>query len=238
MSRWVPWYPIDVTGLDAALDPMGTGRGSELHLGTIIKEMKRAAGENVESIPGEQEWLRAQVGFLWEAAVEYVVGGMDIDEAIELAFKRHMRALRQMARQVKLERDGVHMTPDGIDSGYSPGEFVPVKSPSDPLPVRPGKYLLSWKATWRGAGKAADLESFEDNFWSWHTAEKAYAAAAQIAGLLPPGEATCRFEVLWVRGDYRGAGGPKALGCEVTWSPEELESNWTAILAHRTRLGL
>ena len=59
MSRWVPWAPIDVTGLDAALDPIGTGRGSELHLRSINKEMKRAAGENEESITGEQEWLRA-----------------------------------------------------------------------------------------------------------------------------------------------------------------------------------
>jgi len=224
VSRWVPWAPIDVTGLDAALDPMGTGRGSELHLGTIIKKMKRAAGENVESIPGEQEWLRAQVGFLWEAAVEYTIAGMTIDEAIELAFKRHMRALRTMARQVKLERDGVHMTPDGV--------MPPV--------------LPSWKATWRGAGKAgygnpdpeAGLRDFEDNFWSWHTAEKAYCAAAQVAGLLPEGEATCRFEVLWVRGDYRGAGGPKALACEVTWTPDELAANWAVILKNRERMGL
>ena len=216
MSRWVPWFPIEVTGLDAALQPMGTGRGAELHLGTIIKEMKRAAGDNVESIPGEQEWLRAQVGFLWETAVEYTVAGMGIDEALELAFKRHLRALRQMARQVKLERDGVHMTPDGIE----------------------GRTLLSWKATWRGAGKAATLDDFEDNFWSWHTAEKAYCAAAQAAGLLPEGEATCRFEVLWVRGDYRGAGGPKALACEVTWSAEELAANWAVILKNKERMGL
>ena len=235
MSRWTGWVPIDVTGLDAALDPMGTGRGSELHLGTIIKEMKRAAGDNVDSIPGEQEWLRAQVGFLWEAAVEYVIAGMPIDEAIELAFKRHMRALRQMSRQVKLERDGIHMTPDGIDGRQ-------VYYHGSPSPQETGWFightLLSWKATWRGAGKAATLEDFEDNFWAWHTAEKAYCAAAQVAGLLPAGEATCRFEVLWVRGDYRGAGGPKALGCEITWSPDELSANWAAILAHRARLGL
>lgn len=222
MSGWTGWAPIDVCGLDAALQPMGTGRGTELHLGTIIREMKRAADESVDSIPGEQEWLRAQVGFLWEVAVEYVAAGMALDEAIELAFKRHMRTLRQMERQVRLERDGIHMTPDGIDSPY----------------------LLSWKATWRGAGKAgfgqgdseAGLADFEDNFWSWHTAEKAYAAAAQIAGLLPAGDATCRFEVLWVRGDYRGAGGPKALACEVTWTPEEMEENWLGILAHRDRM--
>lgn len=203
---------------------MGHGRGAELHLGAIIKEMKRAAGENVDSIPGEQEWLRAQVGFLWESAVEYVIGGMAIDDAIELAFKRHMRALRVMARQVKLERDGIHMTPDGIDSPR----------------------LMSWKLTWRGAGKAGfgnpdldeGLRDFEDNFWTWHVAEKAYAAAAQAAGLLPAGDATCRFEVLWVRGDYRGAGGPKALATEVTWTADELAENWVVVLRNRDRMAL
>jgi hypothetical protein len=205
--------------------PMGHGRGSELHLGTILREMKRAAGESVESIPGEQEWIRAQVGFLWEPAVEYVIAGMAIDDALELAFKRHMRALRtDIVRQVRLERDGIHMTPDGIERERT---------------------LISWKATWRGAGKAGfgmdpdtGLAAFEDNFWPWHAAEKAYCAAAQVAGLMPAGDATCRFEVLWVRGDYRGAGGPKALACEVTWTPEELDANWRAILAHRERLGL
>ena len=149
MSRWTGWSPIDVAGLDAALEPMGTGRGTELHLGAILKYRKVAAGESVDDIPGEQPWLRAQVGFLWEWAIEYVLAGMSIDDALELAFKRHMRALRPMVRQVRLERDGIHMTPDGIDSPR----------------------LLSWKATWRGAGKAGygldpdeGLREFEDNF--------------------------------------------------------------------------
>lgn len=215
MSRWTGWQPIDVTGLDASLMPMGHGRGEELHLGAILKEKKIAAGENVDDIPGEQPWLRAQCGFLWEVAVEYVVAGMPIDEAIELAFKRHMRALRPMARQLKLELDGIRMTPDGLWERAS----------------------LSWKATWRGLGKAATLEDFEANFWTWHDAEKAYCYGMQKAGLLPEGEATCRFEVLWIRGDYRGAGGPKALGCEVTWTPEELEENWRIILQVRERMG-
>ena len=42
MSRWVPWFPIEVTGLDAALQPMGTGRGAELHLGAMgFKRIKK-----------------------------------------------------------------------------------------------------------------------------------------------------------------------------------------------------
>jgi aryl carrier-like protein len=214
LSRWTGWEQIDVCGLDAALNPMGHGRGAELHLGSIVREMKVAAGENVSDIPGEQPWLRAQVGFLWEAAIEYVTAGMTIDDGLDLAFKRHMRALRSMSRQVKLVRDGIHMTPDGID----------------------GPRLMSWKATWRGAGKAATLADFEDNFWTWQVQEKAYAAAAQEAGLLPAGDATCRFEVLWVRGDYRGAGGPKALATEVTWSAEELAVNWSVVVANRDRV--
>jgi len=224
MARWTGWSPIDVTGLDAALDPMGHGRGSELHLGSIIRAMKVAAGGSVDDIPGEQPWLRAQVGFLWEQAVEYLLAGATLDDAMELAFKRHMRALRgNLARQVRLERDGVHMTPDGIEAGQT---------------------LISWKATWRGAGKAGwgnpdldgGLADFEDNFWPWFVAEKAYAAAAQRAGLLPEGEATCRFEVLWVRGNYRGAGGPIAAAAEVTWTPEEMDANWAAVLAHKGRM--
>jgi hypothetical protein len=198
MSRWTGWEPIDVAGLDAALNPMGHGRGAEVHLGSILREMKLAAGNKLGDIPGEQPWLRAQCGFLWEAAVEYVLGGMAIDDALELAFKRHMRSLRQMSRQVKLVRDGIHMTPDGIDNGYRPSEMVSVTAPDDPLPPRVGRLLYSWKLTWRGAGKAgfgldAGLEAFESNFWDWMVAEKAYAAAAQVAGLLPAGEATCRF---------------------------------------------
>jgi hypothetical protein len=216
LSAWTGWEQIDVAGLDAALQPMGTGRGAELHLGQIVKAMKVAAGEKVGDIPGEQPWLRAQAGFLWEQAVEYTLAGTGFEDAMDLAFKRMMRALRtDIARQVKLVRDGIHMTPDGHDA----------------------RRLYSWKLTWRGQGKAATLEDFEDNFWTWHVAEKAYAAAAQVAGLLPAGDATCRFEVLWVRGDYRGAGGPKALATEVTWTEDELVSNWCVVLAHRDRIG-
>ena len=222
MARWTGWEQIDVAGLDAALQPMGTGRGAELHLGSIIKAMKVAAGEKVGGIPGEQPWLRAQCGFLWEQAVEYTLAGMGFEDAMELAFKRMMRALRtDIARQVKLVRDGIHMTPDGHDA----------------------RLLYSWKLTWKGAGKAGfgldpdeGLAAFEDNFWTWHVAEMAYAAAAQVAGLLPAGEATCRFEVLWVRGDYKGAGGPKALATEVTWSSEELDSNWQVVVKNAEQL--
>ena len=235
MSRWTGWEPIDVAGLDAALQPMGTGRGAELHLGQVLKAIKIAAGEKVGDIPGEQPWLRAQCGFLWEAAVEYTLAGMGFEDAMELAFKRMMRALRSnLVRQVKLVRDGIHMTPDGI--GRAPAISRPdmvtciVASP----PTGP---LYSWKLTWRSQGKAATLEDFEDNFWLWIMAEKAYAAAAQVSGLLPEGDATCRFEVLWVRGDYKGAGGPKALTTEVTWSADELTENWCVVLAHRDRMG-
>jgi hypothetical protein len=91
LSAWTGWEQIDVAGLDAALQPMGTGRGAELHLGQIVKAMKVAAGEKVGDIPGEQPWLRAQAGFLWEQAVEYTLAGTGFEDAMELAFKRMMR---------------------------------------------------------------------------------------------------------------------------------------------------
>ena len=248
MSRWTGWEPIDVAGLDAALQPMGTGRGAELHLGQIVKAMKIAAGEKVGDILGEQPWLRAQCGFLWEQAVEYTLAGMGFEDAMELAFKRMMRALRTTARQTKLERDGIHMTPDGIDKPlrlFYHGNTPITRDLSALVPefTTPGCLLYSWKLTWRGAGKAGfgmdpdeGLAVFEDNFWTWHVAEKAYAAAAQTAGLLPPGDATCRFEALFVRGDYKGAGGPKALATEVTWTAEELDSNWQVVLKNAAGL--
>ena len=45
-----------------------------------------------------------------------------------------------------------------------------------------------------------------------------------------------RSEVLWVRGNYRGAGGPIAAAAEVTWTPEEMDANWAAVLAHKGRM--
>lgn len=210
MSEWTGWSEFAVESRSADLLPIGEGRPAGLHLGSVIQAMRVAAGERSGDIPGEAPWLRAQVGFLWEQAVEYMLGGVPYDDAMELAFKRHMVAgvRKGVVKQFRLEADGIHMTPDGLD-------------PAVPQ-------LESYKLTWKGAGKATTLEDFEDNFWNWHVAEKGYA---RNAGVL-----SCRFIVLWVRGDYKGAQGPMARECTVRWTQDELEANWNVVLAQAAAL--
>lgn len=94
---------FDFTPRSGALQPMGLGRPAGVHLGEIVRAMKEYAGEKVDSVEGEQEWFRAQVGFLWERALEY-------------AFKEYMGVERAgVEHQIELEVDGIHMTPDGFD---------------------------------------------------------------------------------------------------------------------------
>lgn len=211
MSDWgAGWSDFAIESRSADLLPIGEGRPAGLHLGDVVRAMKIAAGENVKDIPGEAPWLRASVGFWWESAVEYMLQGMTYDEALEQSFKRHMIAGQRqgVVKQLRLEADGIHMTPDALD-------------PKVPQ-------LESYKLTWRGAGKAATLEDFEENFWTWHLQEKAYAKAAGVT--------SCRWIVLWVRGDYKGAQGPMARECTVKWTPAELDENWRVVLAQAEAL--
>lgn len=212
MSEWgAGWSEFGVEGRTSDLLPMGVGREPGLHLGGIVQAMKIAAGERVGDIPGEAPWLRAQVGFLWETAVEYILGGCPYDAAMELAWKRHMVAGQRVGvvKQFKLLEDGIHMTPDGLTTDASP-------------------ILESYKWTGKSFAKAGTLEDFEEHFWTWHVAEKGYARAAGVLG--------CRFIVLFSNGDYRGAKGPMARECTVTWDQSELDSNWAAVLVHAARL--
>lgn len=187
---------------------MGEDRAPGLHLGSIIKQMKIAAGENVSDIPGEQPGLRALEGFTWEVALEYMVAGMPMDEAIELSFKRYFRELRKdISTQVRLCRDGIHMTPDGFlkDEGV----------------------VESYKHTRRSLRNALTQEDFETNFWSWCVQEKSYA--------LELGVDTTRWIVLWAAGDYsKGKGtGPMAMQATMAWSAQELADNWRTVLRYR-----
>src|SRR5574337_985525 len=120
-SRWAviysPWTIWPLEPRDASGSPMGEGRPEGLHLGDIIRAMRAERGEVGGAIPGEQEAVRLQAGFLHEAAVEYIAAGMPQDLALELAFKRYMRPLRAgVAKQVRAEKDGILMTPDGVDT--------------------------------------------------------------------------------------------------------------------------
>lgn len=201
--RWTGWseFPVEVMSSDLA----HTGERSGLHLSAIIHEMKVAQGEKIGPVKGDQEGVRLQEGFLWETALEYVAAGMTLDEAMDLAFKRYLRALRSsVTTQVKLERDGIKMTPDAFNADEG--------------------IVESYKLTRRTLNRAKTQDEFEDNFWPWLVQEKSYAYALGVD--------TARWIVLWQAGDYsRGYGsGPRMLECTAVFTPEELVENWRRVL--------
>ena len=209
MQTWSGWapFPIEDNMLSAELKRSGEGRPSGLHLSHVLHKMKEAAGENVGGIPGDQPGVRMQEGFLWETALEYMIAGMSLDEALETAFKRYMVALRGgMSTQVKLEKDGIHMTPDGFNS--EKGE------------------LESYKMTRRSFARAQTQEEFENNYWTWIMQEQSYAYALGVD--------TVTWIVLFQAGDYsKGRGtGPICVQATATFSAEELAQNWKIILAN------
>lgn len=205
--EWTGWSELNLEPRTDELRAMGEGRSAGLHLSAVIRAMMVAAGESVGPVEGDQEGVRLQEGFLWERALEYMVAGLPFDEAMEVAFKRYLVSLfRPVVKQVVLEKDGIHMTPDGLD--WKIGR------------------LESYKVTRKSLRRALAKEDFEANFWNWMVQEKAYAWAAGVD--------SCRWVVLWAAGDYsKGPGsGPRVLECVCTWTVDELKANWDAVLRH------
>ena len=205
--KWSGWETYPCTPLSADLRPMGEGRPEGLHLGEIIHRMKVAVGESVSDVPGDQPFVRMNEGWLWEVALEYVAAGMGLDEALEVAFKRYMIALRKGdGKQVRVEKDGIHMTPDFFNP--SAGE------------------IESFKCTRRSLRKAQQQAEFEENFWTWLIQEKSYAYALGVD--------TVRWVVLWAAGDYsKGQGtGPRMLQSVGVFEPWELVENWRMVMVH------
>jgi hypothetical protein len=207
------WVPLDVRGnmLRADLTRMGEGRAAGVHVSAVIHTAKVAAGENVDDIEGDQPGVRAQEGFLWETVLEYVIAGAPFDEAVGLAFKRHMLALRTgIVTQLRLERDAIHGTPDGLD-------------PTVPQ-------LESYKSTRRSLRKARSAADFEENFWTWCMQEMAYCYMAGLDRV--------RWVVWWQAGDYsKGRGtGPCVLEATARFGKDELAVNWAGVTQIAARL--
>jgi hypothetical protein len=205
------WTPLDVEAcmLGADLRPMGEGRPGGVHVGDVVRAAKVAAGESVVAPEGDQPGMRMQEGFIFETIVEYMLGGLAFDAAVELAFKRHCLALRAgVVKQVRLERDGIHGTPDALD-------------PSVPQ-------LESYKSTRRSLRRARD--NFEGEFWPWVMQEEAYCYMAGVDRV--------RLIVWWHAGDYsRGKGtGPQVMEMTARFTPEELERNWSGVCTIAARM--
>jgi len=203
-------FPAHEKMLSAELHPMGWDRPDGIHLSEVIHEWKKGLGEKVGAIEGAQEGVQLIDGFLWEVALEYMCAGVGVDQAMDLAFKRYMTALRSdIVTQIKLEKDGIHMTPDGFNEKEG--------------------LMESYKCTRRSVKKATTEESFKENFWPWIVQEQSYCLAKGVD--------TARWIVLWQAGDYSGAGTPpKILELTITWSLDELIENWGRVKAHAERM--
>ena len=92
MPKFSGWTPFPVKVLRADLTETGSGRREGLHLSDVLNRMGQAIGEKQY---GETGWdIFRLSGFVWETAVEYMHAGMDHDEAMNAAFRRHMLAMR------------------------------------------------------------------------------------------------------------------------------------------------
>lgn len=220
-----PLKPFKIEARDGSLQLMGTGREPGLHLSSIIKEKKRAAGESVSGIDGEQDNLRSTLGFLWERVLDLVWLGVGYRDALEIAWKEYleMAHLEIPGRtedrevQLRLEANQIKMTPDAFDRG--------------------AWRLESYKLTWRSM--RAWEQELEAKFWSWLDAEAAYLLALSEREGKPVLKVL--FVVFWINGDYSrekwvpGARyrGPQATWTEVEFTQEELEYRWRTIIRYR-----
>jgi hypothetical protein len=205
MAIFSGWKDFPFIVQNASLRPMGEGRAEGLHLSDVIRQMKIAEGEKVTGIAGEQEGLRAFEGFIWETALEFMAGGATMEEAMDLSFKRHMVVMRSdVCTQIALEKDGIHMTPDGF--------------------IKDRGEVESYKHTRKSFRGASTQSEFEDNFWAWQVQEKSYCYALGVD--------TARWIVLWSAGDYsKGPGsGPICVQATMTWTADELVANWKRVL--------
>jgi hypothetical protein len=207
--KWSGWsdFPAEEGMLSADLRPMGEGRPGGMHLSHIIQDIKIGLGESVSPVPGSQPGAHFVEGFLWETALEYLITGLSIDESIELAFKRYMVSLRSnIVTQIKLEKDGIHMTPDGFNAEEG--------------------VLESYKCTRKSFGSLSGLDTFEKKFWPWVMQEASYCYARGVD--------TARWIVLFQAGDYSlGAGSPpRILESTATWPLDELVENWRIVTKH------
>jgi len=186
---------------------MGEDRPGGLHLSDITREMRKAA-KLPQGIEGEQDGIRMQLGFIWEHAVELVLQGVPFDAALAHSYKRYMLQARgHVVKQVQTSLDGVEMTPDAFDceSGL----------------------IESYKLTWKSKKKAISKDEFQENFWPWLVAEKAYCLAWGVD--------TTRFFIGWVNGDYsyKPGGGPQLDIYDCVYTEDELKANWGAVMQYK-----
>lgn len=228
---------------DASLKPLGRGRPVGRHISEITREIARAAGSNVDSIEDEPEWLRAQVGFLWERALEYMVQGFSHEEAMEIVWGELLQETRPVDKQIRLKYDGIYLTPDGRHRdenlleeykwtwksaskwGLLPGHVgMPAQYPEQQDPMKWAKVLSK-----------ADPEKY---FVEWIVRSAAYLKAWNETLNSRP-VLQVRFIIFWAMGDYsyQKGRGPQPTQCIVTYTPEELDEGWKVVKRYEAWIG-
>lgn len=208
-----PLRPLTFTMRDASGKLMGEGREAGLHLSEIVRAIKAASGEKVDGMAGEDENVRPQEGFWWEAALEY-------------AFKTFMGKERPDIRwQVKLEHDGINSTPDG----YHADDQVLVSA----------KHTARSMRKWEADTEAVNSGAHAEHFWPWFMHDMGCLKMwnAQSDQRLY----TMRYFIHWSHGDWsrdfkKNTGRPQPTTCDVTFSDEAIERNWQLMLLWKERV--
>lgn len=121
-------YTID-TAIGPDGDPIDDGRTrAKVYLSDCVKRVYPYEGDALE---GEQPWLRAWVGFVWERCLEWF-------------FKHALASRRNIIRPPEQELDGVFMHPDGLCTDDGSLE----------------EYKLTWVSMKNGASAAAFAKKF------------------------------------------------------------------------------
>lgn len=120
-------------------------RPSGLHVSGLVRAAyKNLKGTESKAIEGEQPFVRAAAGFMWERALEY-------------AFTEYM----QKDRRIEVDKQG------GVSKEIPDGRMVT----GTPDGVN-GEYIEEYKCTWRSMRKWS--EDPEAEFWMWLAQVKAY----------------------------------------------------------------
>lgn len=175
-----------------------------LHVSQIIKSIcveldpKRFSQEN-ERLP----WERFETGFTFERVLEMAI--------------QARRA--NIFRPGEIEKDGIIMSPDGIDLDSTAFLFNTIF-----IPGWDDCVLEEYKFTWMSSNEAPTASKFLHWFWQM----KAYCYALQTL--------RARLRVMFVNGDYRGSG-PQYRVWDVLFTEAELIDNWQMLLGQARAKG-
>jgi hypothetical protein len=175
-----------------------------LHVSQIIKSIcididpKRFTQEN-ERLP----WERFESGFTFERVLEVALQSRRAD----------------IFRPGEVEKDGIILSPDGIDAAGDEFSFAATW-----VPGYVDWVLEEYKFTWMSSREAPDAAKFIHWFWQM----KAYCYALETL--------RARLRVLFVNGDYQGSG-PQYKVWDIQFTERELIENWNMLLGQARAKG-